>query len=135
MTILWFVGAGVLVAILVRGLARSRATRRIGAFSDRRRDGSLLVSRGELIDGNRHLDVALAVTDTMFIFESTETEGTLDRNTIDEVDYTDELATGRVVPGGNVLRLRCSSTTFEFLIPPELLRQWQAVLPPQRMVA
>jgi hypothetical protein len=108
---------------------------RLRAFSDKRRNSALLVSRGELVDGNRHVDVALALTDSLFIYENTDFEGCLDRSTIHEVEYENELSTGQAVPEGKVLRLRCFSTTFEFVIPSDATGQWESFLPPHRMVA
>ena len=131
----WFLLIGAAVALLVRHLVVSLASDRLAAFSDKRRATSLVVSRGELVDGSRHLDVALALTDSAFIYENSDLEGCLDRSTIHEVEYEDELSTGQAVHGGKVMRLRCFSTTFEFVIPSDATSRWQTVLPPHRLVA
>jgi hypothetical protein len=59
----WLITGIALAAIvyLVMILAARIASDRIQQFMDRRRASSRLVSRGELIDGNRHLPVALAL--------------------------------------------------------------------------
>jgi hypothetical protein len=36
------------------------------------------------------------------------------------------------VAGGKVLRLRCHSQTFEFVIPNEFVARWHMMLPPRR---
>lgn len=130
----WLLALVIAVGLLLRSLGKRMAADRIGVFSEKRRGTSLIVSRGELVDGNRHLEVALALTDSVFIYENADLEGCLERSMIHEVEYEDELSTGQPVRGGKVLRLRCFSTTFEFVIPGGDARQWQAVLPPHRMV-
>ena len=56
-------------------------------------------------------------------------QSSLDLDWIQEVEYVDELVTGRRVGHGKVLRLRCFGHVFEFILPAEAVRQWQAVLP------
>ncbi|HEU4522847.1 MAG TPA: hypothetical protein VFT12_12645 [Thermoanaerobaculia bacterium] len=133
MTALLFLAAGIAIAVLGRSLIKRMASDRLGAFSTRRRGSSLLVGRGKLVDGNRHLDVALALTETLFIYESPQLEGSLERSTIHEVEYENELSTGQSVREGKVLRLRCFSTSFEFVIPTDSVMQWKANLPPHRI--
>jgi len=125
----------VVVVLLARNLFKRMSSDTIGAFTDKRRATSLLVSRGELVDGNRHLNVALSLTDSMLIYESPDFEGSLDRATIHEIEYENELATGQPVYDGKVMRLRCFSKTFEFVIPANEMRQWESVMPAHRMGA
>lgn len=127
---------GAVAALLVRSLFQRLASDRLGVLTDRRRATALVVSRAQLVDGNRHMDVALALTDSIFIYENPDLEGCLDRSTIHEVEYENELATGQAVNGGGkVLRLRCFSTTFEFVLPPDAVSQWQMILPAHRLGA
>src|SRR6476469_10005185 len=91
------------------------------AFSARLRDSSQLVSRGEFIDGSRHLDTALALTDSAFIYESVDGQSSFDRKWIQEVEYVN----------GKMMRLRCFSKTLEFLLSPPVMLQWEAILPAQ----
>jgi hypothetical protein len=133
MTIVAYVAIAVVVVLLVRNLFKRMASDSIGAFTDRRRPTSLLVSRGELVDGNRHLNVALSLTESMLIYENPDFEGSLDRTTIHEVEYENELATGQPVYDGKVMRLRCFSKTFEFVIPAAEMRQWETVMPAHRI--
>jgi hypothetical protein len=102
----------------------------VAAFVDRRRATSQLVSRGEYVDGNRHLDVALAVTPSTLFYENPEMQASLDLQWVREVEYATELATGARIESGKVMRLRSDRQTFEFVIPEESVARWRAVLPP-----
>lgn len=130
-----YAGIAIILVLLARSLYKRLASDSISAFTDRRRPTSLLVSRGELVDGNRHLNVALSLTESMLIYENPDFEGSLDRTTIHEVEYENELATGQPVYDGKVMRLRCFSKTFEFVIPAKEMRQWESVMPAHRMGA
>lgn len=129
----WITFVVVLVAaFLFWNLSRRLRADRIAALNERRRAGSQLVSRGELVDGNRHLAVALAVTQSTFFYESPEMEASIDLEWVREVEYDNELATGAAVASGEVLRLRSDSQTFEFVVPNETAARWHSVLPPRR---
>ena len=125
---LWLLG-GMVVAYLGWSLYRRFGADRLARFSDRRRAGSRMVGRGEFVDGNRHLEVALAVTDSTLFYENTDMQASLDLQCIREIEYDSELATGSAVVGGRVLRLRSDSQTFEFVVPNESATRWQLVLP------
>jgi hypothetical protein len=120
------------IALLTWMLWRRLASDRLQLFTDRRRGSSRLVSRGEFVDGNRHLPVALALTDLAFYYENSDMQASLERQWIHEVEYAEELATGAAIGDGTVLRLRCFSQTFEFVLPPDTVRQWKSFLPPNR---
>ena len=94
-----------------------------------------MVSRGEFVDGNRHLAVALALTDQAFYYENGDMQASLERHWIQEIEYDDELATSQSIGSGTVLRLRCFSQTFEFVLPPDTVRQWKIFLPPHRLLS
>lgn len=121
------------LAILSWVLYRRFASDRLSVFTERRRTSSRTVSRGEFVDGNRHLAVALAVTDSMFFFENSDLEASLDLQWVGEVEYDNELATGASVDTGKVLRLRCYSQTFEFVLPQNAVAQWEKALPARRL--
>lgn len=110
-------------------LSRRFGADRIGAFNDRRRAGSRMVSRGDYIDGNRRLPVALAVSESTFFYENSAMQGSLDLAWLREVEYDNELATGRAIERGTVLRLRSGSQTFEFVLPKEAAARWSDTLP------
>lgn len=125
------------VAVLFLGwnLYRRFGADRIAALNEKRRVGSRLVGRGEFVDGNRHLDVALAVTPATFFYENADMEGSIDLQWVREIEYDTELATGTAPPTGKVLRLRSNSQTFEFVLPDDMVARWHMMLPPRRAMA
>jgi len=129
-----------IVAVLVAAflgwnLYRRFGSDRIGELISRRRGSSRLVSRGELVDGNRHLAVALAVTSSTFFYESSDMQASLDLQWIREIEYDTELATGTAPPAGKVLRMRSDSQTFEFVLPEDVVARWHLMMPPRRRPA
>ena len=125
-----------LVAVIVVGflgwnLYRRFGTDRIEALNETRRATSRFVSRGELVDGNRHLDVALALTESTFFYENADMQASIDLDWIREIEYDTELATGTTPPTGEILRLRSNSQTFEFVLPNDVAARWRVMLPPR----
>lgn len=129
------IAAGIIVGALSWNLYRRFATDRIAVFNTRRRASSQLVGRGELVDGNRHLDVALALTPSSFIYENGDMEASLDLERVEAIEYDTELATGLAIEGGKVLRLRCHSNTFEFVLRNDIVERWSTMLPPRSTAA
>lgn len=127
------IAAVVVVALLGWNLYRRFGTDRIAVFNERRRAGSKIVSRGEYVDGNRHLDVALALTQSTLFYENSDMEASIDLEWVREVEYDTELATGLAIPEGRVLRLRSQSQVFEFVLPREHVTRWHMLLPPRRV--
>ena len=119
-------------AFLLWNLFRRFGADRIAALSEKRRPTSRLVSRGQLVEGNRQMDVALALTSSTFFYENADVHGSLELVWISEIDYDTQLSTGRSVAGGQVLRLRCYSQLFEFIVPDDVLTLWQTMLAPRR---
>lgn len=132
----WLVlGAVLVVGFLGWNLYRRFGADRIQALNDKRRATSRIVSRGELVDGNRHLDVALAVTNSTFFYENADMQASLDLDWIREIEYDTELATGTTPATGKVLRLRSNSQSFEFILPNDTVARWHMMLPPRRAMA
>lgn len=127
--------AVVVVAVLGWNLYRRFGADRIAEFNERRRATSRLVGRGEFVDGNRHLDVALAVTQSTFFYENADMQASLDLQWVREIEYDTELATGTTPPAGKVLRMRSNSQTFEFVLPHDVVARWHMMLPPRRDAA
>lgn len=130
----------ILVAVIVVGflgwnLYRRFGSDRIQALNDKRRAASRIVSRGEFVDGNRHLDVALAVTQSTFFYENADMQASLDLDWIRDIEYDTELSTGTTPATGKVLRLRSRSQTFEFILPNDVVARWHMMLPPRRAMA
>ena len=128
------IAAVVVVVFLSWNLYRRFATDRIESLNEKRRATSRIVSRGEFVDGNRHLDVALAVTHSTFFYENADMEASIDLQWVREIEYDTELATGTTPLTGKVLRLRSQSQTFEFVLPNDVVARWHMMLPPRRAV-
>jgi hypothetical protein len=122
----------VVVGFLGWNLYRRFRADRIASFNEKRRATSRLVSRGEFIDGNRHLEVALAVTQSTFFYENADMQASIDLQWIREIEYDSELSTGTMPATGKVLRLRSHSQTFEFVLPNDTVARWHMMLPPRR---
>ena len=132
MFVLLSIGGVLIVAVLGWNLRKRFATDGIRRFKDGRRASSRLVSSAEFIDGNRHLPVSLALNTVAFYYENSDMQASLDLDWIQEVEYENELVTGQHVGQGKVLRLRCFSQAFEFILPTGAVQQWQSVLPARR---
>ncbi|MEO6487407.1 MAG: hypothetical protein ABIO78_05630, partial [Thermoanaerobaculia bacterium] len=95
---------------------------------------SKLVSRAEYVEGLESMPVAVALTADSFYYENPDLEASFDLNRIDEIEYGDELATGRVVEAhSHVLRLRSHGTVFEFILNNDDSARWKAAMPPRRL--
>ena len=131
------ISAAAVVAVLFLGwnLYGRFGADRIAQLNDRRRGSSRMVSRGELVDGNRHIAVALAMTPSTFFYENSDMQASLDLQWVREIEYDTELATGGSVAGGKVLRMRSDSQTFEFVLPNDSVARWHMMLPPRRQAA
>lgn len=130
--VLWIsIAAVVVIALVSWNLYRRFGTDSIEAFSEKRRAASQIVSRGEFFDGNRHLDVALALTGDTFYYENADMQASLDLQWIREIEYDTRVATGAAIEGRKVLRLRSYSQTFEFVLADDVAARWQEMLPPR----
>ena len=135
MTAFLLTAAVVAVALLGWSLYRRFGSDRIAELNSKRRNSSRLVSRGEFVDGNRHLAVALAVSHETFFYENSDMQASLDLQWIREIEYDTELMTGTAPPAGKVLRMRTDSQTFEFVLPQDVVARWHMMLPPRRATA
>ncbi|HEX2122712.1 MAG TPA: hypothetical protein VHL59_13825, partial [Thermoanaerobaculia bacterium] len=106
----------------------------LGAIMEKRRASSKLVSRGDYVEGAETIPVALVLTETTFYYENPDMESSLDLDRIDEVEYSDELMTGKNHGDDcRVLRLRSHGTAFEFLVERNESKKWEAALPPRTL--
>ncbi|HEV7768506.1 MAG TPA: hypothetical protein VGQ76_26135 [Thermoanaerobaculia bacterium] len=131
----WLVIVAIItVAFLSWNLYRRFGADRLQALNEKRRATSRLVGRAEFVDGNRHLDVAIAVTQSTFFYENADMQASIDLQWVREIEYDSELSTGTTPPTGKVLRLRSHSQTFEFVLPEDVVARWHMMLPPRRAV-
>lgn len=135
MLILFTVAAVGVVAFLSWNLYQRFGVDRIDALTAKRRSTSRIVSSGEFVDGNRHMKVALALTNTDLFYENGDMEASLDLRWVSEIEYDTRLATGHTIPDGKVLRIRCFSQVFEFVLPNDVVVRWHMMLPPRRAIA
>jgi hypothetical protein len=126
------IAALVVVAFVCWNLYRRFGADRIAELSDKRRPTSRFVSRGQFVEGDRHVEVALALTRSTLFYENQDMKASLELQWVTAVEYSTQLSTGRTVADGKVLRLRCYSTTFEFVIPNDVVTRWHTMLPPRR---
>jgi len=126
------VGLVVLAGLIVLFM-RTRSKDLIEEMLTKRRNSSKLVSRADYVEGLERMPVALALTEDHFYYENPDFEAMFELRMIEEIEYDDELATGRSVEHGcRALRLRSHGTTFEFILAPDVCAKWLAALPPRR---
>ena len=127
-----FLGFAIAVSLTV-ALVKMFAVDRISHLMEARRAGSRIVSTGDFVSGRETIPVSLALTDSTFYYESADLAASLDVTWINEVEYDNELSTGRSIAAGKVMRLRCFSQMFEFIVRDESVPGWQAVMPAHRV--
>lgn len=123
----------VVLAGLVWLFMRTRQQDLIADIMAKRKGSSRLVARAEYVEGMQKYPVALSLTDTAIYYQNPDLDASFDLKDIEEIEYDDELATGRSVPPGcRALRLRSHGHTFEFVLQPSDCQQWMAALPTHR---
>ena len=125
----------IVIGFLGWNLYRRFGADRIGTFTEKRRATSRIVSRGGFVDGARQLEVALALTTSTLFYENADMQASLDLQWVHEIEYDTRLATGLAVAGAKVMRLRCFTRTFEFVLPNDVVARWHMMLPPRRVIA
>jgi len=124
----------VVIVVLAWNLYQRVGASRLDAIANKRRSSSRTVTSGEFVDGNRHLKVALALTSTDLYYENADMKAYLDLRWVQEVEYDTCLATGHEITDGKVLRIRCYSQVFEFVLPGKVVPTWYLMLPPRRAI-
>jgi hypothetical protein len=123
--------AGVVVAAVLTVIyLRLRQKDIIGALLEKRRASAKLVSRADFVEGAEKIPVALALTGDTFYYENLDIEASFELSRIDEVEYDDELITGRTINDScRVMRLRSHGAAFEFVMEKADCAKWTAALP------
>ncbi len=123
----------IVLAVLFWVFFRTRRSDQIGEMLEKRRGSSRLVARADYVEGMEHMPVALALTADTIYYENPDLQANFEIGRIDEIEYDDELATGRSVEAGHrVLRLRSHGATFEFILTAADATLWQKELPARR---
>src|SRR5688572_32858535 len=103
----------VVLAVLIVVFLKVRRKDMIGALVQKRQATSRLVSRADYVEGMEKIPVALSLSADTLYYENPDLEAQFDLNRIDEVEYSDELATGRMVDDNHsVMRLRSHGAAF-----------------------
>jgi hypothetical protein len=122
----------IVVAMLIPMYLKLRQRDVLDTFIAKRRGTSKLVTRAEYVEGPEMMPVALALTETTFYYENADLEASFDLDRIDEIEYDDDLATGRSHSSHcRVLRVRSHGAAFEFLLDKSDCAKWTAALPPR----
>lgn len=131
--IITLVGIAV-IAVLAMVFVKLRRDDVLGEIIEKRRASSRLVTRAEYVEGVEKIPVVLSVTDDTFYYQNGDLDASFDLDRVDEVEYTDDLATGKSFDHScRVLRLRSHGAIFEFLLPKDDCSKWMAVLPPRQL--
>lgn len=126
-TVIGLVVLAALVVLLLKTIQKDN----IDAFVQKRKASSKIATRAEYVEGAQRIPVALSLAQDAIHYENPDLEASFDLNRLDEIEYTDELATGKSVEDHyKVLRLRSHGTAFEFLLERQELPKWEAELPP-----
>jgi hypothetical protein len=122
----------VVLAVLVVVFLKLRQKDLLGAMMQKRQASSKLVSRADYVEGMERIPVALSLTAESLYYENPDLEASFELSRIDEVEYDDELATGRMLDHDRrVMRLRSHGTAFEFVLEKPETQKWMAALPPR----
>lgn len=125
------IAAAITAILLAWNLLRSAGARRASSLNETRRGTSRLKSAGELLLGGvRRRRVLLEVTDSALHYEGSRAKGSLELDSVLEIEYDTVTASGLDVLNGRVLRLRTASETLEFVLPRDTVTSWYMVLPP-----
>lgn len=120
----------VVLAVLVVVFLKMRQRDIIAALLEKRRASSKLVTRADYVEGAELIPVAMALTSDSIYYENTDLEASFELSRIDEIEYSDELLTGKNHGDDvRVLRLRSHGAAFEFLMDRAEARKWEAALP------
>ena len=122
----------VVLAVLIVVFLKVRQKDLLGALMQKRQATSKIVSRADYVEGMQTIPVALSMTADTLHYENPDLEASFELARIDEVEYSDELATGKMVADNcSVLRLRSHGAAFEFVMDRAECKKWMAVLPPR----
>lgn len=127
-TVLSIVGFVIASALLI-ALRRLHSRNAIDHFMHRRDGSSSASGHAELVDGSRHIPVALTLSDATLYYQNEEIDASIALSYVREIEYDSELMTGQQVEHGEVLRVRCSSQVYEFVLPIDEAARWRTELP------
>jgi len=125
-------GGLAVVGVLLLFLRKRHGDDILAAIMNSRRSASKVVTKGDYVEGMEHIAVALALDDSLFHYENSDMKAFIEVKRIEEVEYDSELATGKDVEDGRVLRLRSHGQAFEFILEKNDVERWISAFPPHR---
>ena len=126
---------GLIVAVaLVVFFLKMRRKDMIGAMLQKRQPNSKIVCRADYVEGGERMPVALSLSGETLYYENPDLEASFDLDRLDEIEYGDELSTGKMLNDNQrVLRLRSHGATFEFVMDKADAQKWMTQLPQRQM--
>lgn len=123
----------IVLAVLVFLFLRARQSDHLDVIK-KKRAGSKLISLASYVEGREMIPVVLSLSDDTIYYENEDLPGAFELARIDEIEYADDLMTGKNIPQGRrVLRLRSHGATFEFVLEAPESTKWQAALKAHRI--
>ena len=123
----------IVLAVLIFLFVRSRQADLLSEIM-KKRFGAKLVSKADYVEGREEIPVVLSLTDDTFHYENPDLQASFELARLDEIEYADDLMTGKHIRAGcRVLRLRSHGTTFEFLLDAPEAKKWEAALRQHRI--
>ena len=130
----WWPAGVVVLAVLIFAFVKMRQKDALDAIMQKRKASSTLVTRAEYVEGVEKIPVALSISADSLYYENSDLEAMFELSRLDEIEYADELSTGKnLSAGAHVLRLRSHGTTFEFVLGQGDDAKWRAALPGRRL--
>ena len=126
------IGGLILLAVLVVVFIRLRTGDKLDILAKKRKGEARLIDRADYVEGQTHFPVVLSLTDKAIFYENVDLAAHIDLERIDEVEYADELSTGKDIHG-TVLRLRSHGHTYEFVLDKKIASRWNEHLPVHRI--
>lgn len=122
----------IVVAVLIYLFLRERRSDVVGEIM-KKRAGSRLISKADYVEGAETIPVVLSLTDDAIYYENADLQASFELSRIDEVEYADDLVTGRHIRQGcRVLRVRSHGTALEFLLDKVEHGKWKDALKAHR---
>jgi hypothetical protein len=123
----------IVLAILIFLFLRARQSDFVAEIM-KKRAGSKLVSKADYVEGAETIPVVISLTDDTFYYENADLQASFELARIDEVEYADDVMTGKHIRHGcRVLRLRSHGATFEFVLDTPEAKKWESALRTHRM--
>jgi hypothetical protein len=134
MTELATIAGLIVLVVMVVVFLKLRKKDLVTEFMQKRKATSKIVSRADYVEGMERIPVALSLGGDTLYYENPDLEASFELSRIEEVEYGDELSTGRTLDEPwRVMRLRSHGHAFEFVLDKNECARWMEALPPRGM--